>query len=104
MYCKNCGEQIDSNAAICIHCGVAQSNFVGNNVNPNYSNVNNDSGSFGYGVLGCCFPIVGLILFLVWKDEKPKSAKAAGIGALIPTALLILYYLFIFMLAFIFVV
>lgn len=43
----------------------------------------NDSGSFGWAVLGFFFPIVGLILFIVWKQSKPKSAKVAGIGALV---------------------
>lgn len=42
-----------------------------------------DNGGFLWGLLGCCIPIVGLILFLVWKDQKPKTAKAAGIGALV---------------------
>ena len=28
MFCKNCGQQIDPNAAVCIHCGVAKN--VGN--------------------------------------------------------------------------
>ena len=41
-----------------------------------------DTGSFGWVVLGFFFPIVGLILFLVWKSEKPVSAKQAGMGAL----------------------
>ncbi len=26
MYCKNCGKEIDNNAAVCIHCGVATDN------------------------------------------------------------------------------
>lgn len=43
----------------------------------------NDSGSIGWGVLGFFFPIVGLVLFLVWKNTKPKCAKVAGIGAII---------------------
>lgn len=42
-----------------------------------------DSGSFGWAVLGFFFPLVGLILFLVWKDSKPLSGKKAGIGALV---------------------
>ena len=42
-----------------------------------------DSGSFGWAVLGFFFPIVGLILVLVWKQSKPKCAKMAGIGALV---------------------
>ena len=41
-----------------------------------------DTGLFGWAVLGFFFPIVGLILFLVWKSEKPVSAKQAGMGAL----------------------
>ena len=49
MYCKNCGQQIDDKAAVCIHCGVATKdpvqqpqqpqqpvvNVVNNNVNNN---------------------------------------------------------------------
>ena len=42
-----------------------------------------DSGNIGWGVLGFFFPIVGLILFLVWRTTKPNCAKVAGIGALI---------------------
>ena len=42
-----------------------------------------DSGSFGWAVLGFCIPLVGLILYLVWKDDKPNSAKMAGMGALV---------------------
>lgn len=25
MFCKNCGKEIDDKAAVCPHCGVAQS-------------------------------------------------------------------------------
>lgn len=27
MYCKNCGQQIDNNAVVCPHCGVATENY-----------------------------------------------------------------------------
>ena len=36
----------------------------------------------GFGILGFLFPLVGLILYLVWKDDYPKKAYAAGSGAL----------------------
>lgn len=39
--------------------------------------------NIGWGILGFFIPIVGLILFLVWKKNKRESAKAAGVGALI---------------------
>ncbi len=54
-----------------------------------------DNGGFGWGLLGCCVPVAGLVLYLVWKDTKPRTAKAAGIGALVSVVLVVLYYLFI---------
>ena len=51
-----------------------------------------DRGGFLWGLLGCCIPVVGLVLFLVWRDEKPKTAKVAGIGALVSVILTILIY------------
>lgn len=85
-FCRNCGQEIDDRAAVCPHCGVAQEN------KPQVV----DNGGFGWGVLGCCIPIVGLVLFLVWKDTKPKTAKAAGIGALVSVGIGILYYILMF--------
>lgn len=86
MFCKNCGKEIDDKAAICVHCGVS--------TNSNLSVV--DNGGFGWGLLGCCIPIVGLVLFLVWKDTKPKTSKAAGIGALVCVITIVLLYLLLF--------
>lgn len=60
------------------------------------TNVAEDKGGILWGLLGCCIPIVGLILFLVWKDTKPKTAKAAGIGALVCVVLAVIYYIIMF--------
>lgn len=59
----------------------------------NNTNVSNDKGGFLWGALGCCIPIVGLILFLVWKDNKPKTAKAAGIGAIVGVVVCVVAYI-----------
>lgn len=72
---------------------------------PNYPPQNSaspaaDKGGFGWGFLGCCIPIVGLILFLVWKDTKPKSSKAAGIGALVGVISWVVFYVLIFAVGF----
>lgn len=82
-FCKNCGKEIEDNATICVHCGVAQETKT----------TVVDNGGFGWGLLGCCFPIVGLILFLVWKDTKPKTSKAAGMGALISVIISVVWYI-----------
>lgn len=47
----------------------------------------NDNGGCGWMLLGGLVPLLGLILFLIWKAERPKTAKAAGIGALVGTIL-----------------
>ena len=41
-----------------------------------------ETNTFWWGVLGYFFPIVGLILFIVWRTERPKASESAGIGAL----------------------
>lgn len=55
-----------------------------------------DNGGFLWGLLGFCIPVVGLILFLVWKGEKPRTAKAAGIGALVSVILAVIVYVIMF--------
>ena len=83
--CRNCGQLIDETVKFCPHCGERANQFV--EINGTAQNAapaaSNDSGSIGWGILGFFIPIVGLILFLVWKDSKPQSAKVAGIGALV---------------------
>ncbi len=71
-YCKNCGKQIDDNAVFCEYCGVMQEEKI----------VENTGGEW-WGVLSFFFPIIGLILFLLWKDTKTRTAKISGTCALI---------------------
>lgn len=93
-YCQNCGSKLEENQNICPNCGFQQSN-IQRNQPQNYSN-QVDNGGFGWGFLGFCIPMVGLILYLVWKTEKPITAKAAGIGALIGFGLSIVSYVIYF--------
>ena len=85
-YCRKCGALIDDYAAVCPKCGTPQ------NGGPNNPPPAADNGGFLWGLLGCCIPIAGLILFLVWKDTKPRTAKAAGIGALVCVIAYVLMY------------
>lgn len=85
--CQNCGTQFDDGLAACPNCGAAgtvqpaQQPFSQPVGQPVQAAVV-DSGSIGWGILGFLIPIVGLVLFLVWKNNKPNSAKVAGIGAI----------------------
>lgn len=77
MFCKNCGKEIDNQAYVCPHCGVRTERNDG-------STADADSGSkAGWGVLSFFIPLVGLILFLMWKQERPRTAKVCGICALV---------------------
>ena len=42
-----------------------------------------DAPNTGFAILGFFFPLIGLILWLMWKDKTPLKAKSCGKGALI---------------------
>ena len=79
MYCKNCGQQIDDNAVVCPHCGAPTDNFNKRQTNAPQAD---DAPSAGFAVLCFFFPIVGLILYLVWNDTMPMRARSCGKGAI----------------------
>ena len=67
-FCKNCGKEVDDAAIICPYCGVQLEAIAPANI---------DSGSIGWGLLGCCIPIVGLILFLVLHGGKLRLGEGS---------------------------
>lgn len=76
MYCKNCGRTVDDTSSYCNNCGARIDN------KPN-ADASEDSLSLGFAIFGFFIPIVGLILFLIYEEKKPKRAKSAIKGALI---------------------
>ena len=68
MFCEACGTQIADGQRFCPKC-------VNNQIK--------DKPSIGFAILSFFIPLVGLILFLVWKKDMPIKAKSCGIGALI---------------------
>lgn len=86
MFCKNCGREIPEHAEVCIHCGV-RARAPANEDKPNLS-VNL--------ITLCCIPLVGLIMFFVWKNEKPIAAKSALTFFLINIGVTLLLYALIF--------
>ena len=105
-YCRECGSYLGAGETFCPSCGAAaqptqataqqpDAAFEGQGMpqqpfqqpdgyqQPVYQQPVNDSGSFGWAVLGFLIPIVGLVLYIVWRTEKPRSARMAGLGALV---------------------
>lgn len=88
-FCTGCGKELSACEEFCSVCGKqrttpaqgAQPTFQ-QPVHPQMGYIP-DAPSGGMTALGFFFPIVGLILYLVWKDQTPLKAKSAGKGALI---------------------
>lgn len=89
VFCSGCGRELPPDEDFCGACGKqrttpaqgAQPTFQ-QPVYPQMGYVQ-DAPSGGMTALGFFFPIVGLILYLVWKDQTPLKAHSAGKGALI---------------------
>ncbi len=71
-FCSNCGKEVSDQAVVCPHCGCAVQG--GDSV---------DIPSTGLNILSFFFPLVGLILYLVFRDKTPRKASALGKWALI---------------------
>ena len=100
-FCRNCGKEIANEAVFCNNCGTQQVAENNTTVVNNTPAAQEDKGGFLWGLLGCCVPVAGLILYLLWKDSKPKTAKAAGIGALIYAGCFVVYMIVIFIFSFV---
>jgi hypothetical protein len=117
--CSKCGNNLYGNKTKCPFCGEPirsgssypkTSNPSGNNnfTSNSYQSSSNgsstnyransaasiDSGGAGWGLLGFCLPIIGIILYLVWQEEKPLTAKACLNGALISILIGFIFLLF----------
>ena len=83
MYCNNCGKEVNDKAVVCINCGCA----IESAKNSSAAQATNDNGGIGWWLLGFLIPLVGLIVYLVFAESRPKTAKKAGSGALVKVIL-----------------
>ena len=89
MHCKNCGKEVNERAAVCPNCGVALNEQTAPAASADRPNA-------GFAVLGFLIPLVGLILYLVWKGTYPLKAKSCGKGALIGVIAEVVLYVIVF--------
>ena len=89
VFCASCGKELSASEEFCSDCG-KQRTIPAQGAKPTYQQpvypqmgYVQDAPSGGMTALGFFFPIVGLILYLVWKDQTPLKAHSAGKGALI---------------------
>jgi len=76
MFCNKCGKEVNDEAVVCIHCGCS----LKEDISSSYPSPEG-AGCFLSG-LSFLIPLLGLILYLVWKDSKPQASKDCGKSAL----------------------
>ena len=98
MKCSMCNREITINDKFCNHCGENNEFYIESkpvNDDSKYTssqrplyqvrtNSSNEESLSGWaGVFSFLFPIVGLVLYFVYKEDKPAAAKQALVIAII---------------------
>lgn len=89
IQCKGCGAMISDQASVCPKCGTPVSQQSSNSQQPAYQQVaptqqsyqatnSNDVPNGGLNVLSFIFPLVGWILWGVYKGSSPVKAGACS--------------------------
>lgn len=88
MKCTNCGAEVMDGLQNCPYCGASQVLGSQNGANQQQygydQNENTEDASWIIKIVCLLIPIVGVILYFVWKTNTPVKAKSclifAGIG------------------------
>lgn len=107
MKCKYCGHELQDGSTFCTQCGrslgekpkMKVARAIGEE-KPDVIVLPKDGPSFGFAFLSFLIPLVGLVLYLVWKDLLPRRAHSCGFGALVSVVVslvlnVILFFVFL---------
>ena len=103
-FCPNCGTQIEDNNLICVECGVEiskKSPVIEKSIPKQMTNIEALDDNAAYRnvfllvILGMLLPLVGVILYLIWRNSQPIKARAVGIGSLLPISFISFYFVYI---------
>lgn len=86
IYCQKCGTQNPEIAAFCNKCGADLKRLSNDRTDAVYQTAavnNEDSAGVGWIILALLLPIVGFILYFVWKSNYPKKASHILVAAII---------------------
>jgi hypothetical protein len=95
-YCSKCGIELQKGESFCPKCGTETMPGSQQRSNSYKNPAIQDAPSTGFAVLGFFLPIVGLVLYLVWKDQTPLKANSAGKGALYSVIFVVSLYVLTF--------
>lgn len=96
FYCRNCGKKIDKNSNICPNCGYE--------LYKRYCDHNNDSvENFFIYLVSLLIPFVGIVIWMISKDEYPKRAHTALVLSIVSTGILFVLFVLFILLMFLFI-
>lgn len=93
-YCPYCGCEVDDGVTTCPSCCSELETQTPTRI------TSSDKGGFGWSLLGCCLPLVALILYFVWHDSKPNTAKSLCTGAIVGVIIAVILLIAAFVLGF----
>lgn len=77
MYCKRCGKYVPEGKKVCPFCGESDLSIFAP-----MDKSSNDCTSLGYAILSFFLPLVGLTLYIVWKEFYPMRASSCAKGVI----------------------
>lgn len=97
MYCRNCGNELKDSDKFCDNCGASRFGTNNDSQKNSFKVQSETQGDlFIYVALSLFLPVIGLILSIITKEEKPKAAKA---GLIVSTSVLVLAILLLIFIA-----
>ncbi|MFW5894837.1 MAG: zinc ribbon domain-containing protein [Bacillota bacterium] len=105
-YCPSCGSKLDKDYTLCPHCGENLEELESNERTYEKERTTNTYSkpvdyrlngmeTFVWGLVGFFIPLLGLIIYIMWRTEKPEIAGAVGTGALISVVITMLLIMFV---------
>ena len=96
MYCKNCGKEINENAVVCIHCGVAVTKE--HKVSEDYCESKTGRGVLFALLLGLIGLLIGVIIYPERTIARKTFMKGWLITFIISIALVVVAYVAVYFL------
>ena len=95
-FCTYCGAKVADDALFCPNCGASMSKGASSDASHTggyfHTAPRRDYGeSVGVAILSFIIPIVGVIMFFVWRYDKPDFAKVGLVAGIISFALSFLF-------------
>ncbi len=89
MYCRNCGKELQNDAAFCIHCGANQNGDtspVSTGGQPSDNGKRNIRQSWAFGISGVTSPVLFILSMLSPREEREffKGWKGRVYESVIP--------------------